>query len=187
MRVSMKKLDSNIDTQLVKSFQSGDKKKLAELVKRWHVTFCKLAFWYCKDADAAKDIAQECWIVISNKLSTLQKPNQFKSWAISIVNRKSIDWLRKNKREQNNLHNYYNLQDKIQTESEIEKSETLSKLNYEINKLPENQRVIIKLFYLENYSLKQMAEVLKISVGTVKSRLFHAREKLKITIKTEKL
>jgi RNA polymerase sigma-70 factor (ECF subfamily) len=52
-----------------------------------------------------------------------------------------------------------------------------------IKKLPEHQQVVIKLFYVEDYSLKQISDILKISIGTAKSRLFHAREKLKETLK----
>jgi RNA polymerase sigma-70 factor (ECF subfamily) len=177
----MKKAE-HTDASLVMQYQAGDKKVLAILVGRWHKKFCKLAYWYCKDADIAKDIAQECWVTIFNKLQDLQDPKRFKSWAISIVNRRSVDWLRKKNREQNNLHKYYNQQENIEVEPEVERSEMLSKLKYEINRLPENQKTIIRLFYIESYSLKQMAEVLNISVGTAKSRLFHARERLKLVI-----
>lgn len=52
-----------------------------------------------------------------------------------------------------------------------------------IKKLPEHQQVVIKLFYVEDYSLKQISDILKISIVTAKSRLFHAREKLKETLK----
>jgi RNA polymerase sigma factor (sigma-70 family) len=49
--------------------------------------------------------------------------------------------------------------------------------------LPRNQKMIMKLFYIEDYSLIQISEALHISVGTAKSRLFHAREKLKKSLK----
>ncbi|MGA1227121.1 MAG: RNA polymerase sigma factor [Tamlana sp.] len=52
-----------------------------------------------------------------------------------------------------------------------------------IKKLPEHQQVVIKLFYVEDYSLKQISDILKISIVTAKSRLFQAREKLKETLK----
>ncbi len=52
-----------------------------------------------------------------------------------------------------------------------------------IQTLPDEQKAVIKLFYLESYSIKQISELLKISAGTTKSRLFHAREKLKQTLK----
>ena len=52
-----------------------------------------------------------------------------------------------------------------------------------INSLSSKQQVIIKLFYNQNYKLKEISEILEISIGTAKSRLFHAREKLKTILK----
>ena len=63
----MKKAKQIRDVDLVKNHQSGDKTSLPILVKRWHLKFCKFAFWIVKDADVAKDIAQESWSVIIKK------------------------------------------------------------------------------------------------------------------------
>ncbi len=52
------KTDKRIDARLVEDFQSGNNEALAALVKRWHLLFCKKAFWIVKDADLSKDIAQ---------------------------------------------------------------------------------------------------------------------------------
>ncbi len=49
--------------------------------------------------------------------------------------------------------------------------------------LPTNQQLVLRLFYLEGYSLKEMSQILEISMGTVKSRLFYGREKLKTILK----
>ena len=83
-------------------FQSGDKNALNQLVKRWHKTFCEKAFWLVKDADVAKDIAQDAWSVIINKIDSLKKPESFGSWALRIVYTKSLDWIKANKKLKNN-------------------------------------------------------------------------------------
>ncbi|WP_408035995.1 RNA polymerase sigma factor [Tenacibaculum aestuarii] len=171
------------DATLILAYQSGDSKALNTLVKKWHLQFCKFAFWMVKDADAAKDIAQESWKVIFNKLTDLKEPEKFKSWAISIVNRKSIDYLRANQRKALQLRNYQQEEVQHNVEEGDDASLYRKKLRKAILELPENQRIIIQLFYLQNYSLKEIGELLGISVGTVKSRLFHAREKLKLSIK----
>lgn len=59
----------------------------------------------------------------------------------------------------------------------------LQKLQLMIRVLPKDQQVVLRLFYTEQYSLKEISEILEISVGAVKSRLFHARERLKISLK----
>lgn len=180
----MKKTDNLIDANLVIAYQNGDKEVSKQLVKRWHVQFCRFAFWICKDADLAKDIAQESWVVIFKKLPELNDPKKFKSWSISIVNRKTIDWIRASKREHNKLTTFYNdHSEETEAVERNEESKLIVVLREELQKLPENQKMVIQLFYMDNYSLKQIGELLTISVGTAKSRLFHAREKLKLVVK----
>ncbi|CAL2101569.1 RNA polymerase sigma factor [Tenacibaculum sp. 190130A14a] len=179
----MKKTKPISDKELVLAYQSGDKIALNYLVKKWHLYFCKLSFYKVKDADLAKDIVQESWRVIFNKLYDLQEPEKFKSWAISIVQRKTIDWLRANQRNEHKLQKYSN---EIREESieESDEDELLKrKLLQAIQKLSKEQQMVIRLFYTQSYSLKEISTLLNISVGTAKSRLFHAREKLKTIIK----
>ena len=172
------------DADLIMKYLSEDKLALPILVKRWHIKFCKLAFWIVKDADAAKDIAQESWITIIGNLNSLKEPGKFKSWSISIVNRKSIDWIRRKNREKSKLKKVFS---ERLVPNYSEKKDTYLKLNIALSKaivqLPIKQQIVIKLFYLESYSLKQISKILDISIGTTKSRLFHAREKLKLILK----
>ncbi|MDB9783285.1 RNA polymerase sigma factor, partial [Winogradskyella sp.] len=62
----------------VTRLQNGDKKALVFLVKKWHKLFCNTSYWMVKDKDAAKDIVQESWLVIIDKIDGLKKPKQFK-------------------------------------------------------------------------------------------------------------
>ena len=112
----MKQTDATVDGWLVLQYQSGNNKALPLLVKRWHKKFCKKAFWVTKDADASKDIAQQSWNVIMEKLHGLNDENSFGSWALTIVYRKSIDWIRANKKESEKLQEYFNEQTNIETE-----------------------------------------------------------------------
>lgn len=82
------------DCWLVETYKAGHKNALTVLVKRWHTKLCKQAYWYCKDYDIAKDIAQDCWKVVIDKIDSLKDSKQFGSWVLSIVNNKSKDWLR---------------------------------------------------------------------------------------------
>ena len=181
MKHSMKKLQNLEDAVLIVLYQSGKNNVLPILVKRWHMHFCKYAYWYCKDAQTAKDIAQESWLVIYKKLYDLKEPERFKSWAISIANHKAIDWIRKSNREKNKLHKFYDETPKVEIIEKVEQysSSVHQKMKNEIAKLPQHQQVVLRLFYIEEYSLKQIGGLLEISVGTAKSRLFHARERLK--------
>ncbi|WP_431166203.1 RNA polymerase sigma factor [Tenacibaculum halocynthiae] len=181
----MKNNNNSSDKELVLAYKSGKKEAFSFLVKKWHLQFCKLAFWYVKDADVAKDIAQESWKVILKKIENLEEPDKFKSWAISIVKRKAIDYLRLNKKRKLKLEKYYkdNTVNICTEGTENKESIYKKRLREGIQKLPENQKIVIQLFYIQNYSLNEISELINISVGTAKSRLFHAREKLKTILK----
>ena len=172
------------DAWLVLEYRSGNKKALTLLVKRWHKKLCRQAYWYTKDMDLAKDIAQDCWSVIINKMDNLKDANSFGSWALSIVTRKSIDHIRKHKREFKNLEQYYDATNNGTNEDHGDNSENiLTVLKKSIQRLPTDQQTVLQLFYLEEFSIKQISEVMLVPIGTVKSRLFTAREKLKTIIK----
>jgi len=110
----------------------------------------------------------------------LRDPNSFSSWAMKIVTRKSLDYLKKQRkiREQLNSKNFI-----TEAQEKEEENPVLSKLKKAIKELPENQQVVLRLFYTQEYTLKEIADILEISIGTVKSRLYHAREKLKTILK----
>ena len=142
---------------------------------------CKHAYWHTHDLTSSEDIAQESWCVIVRKIGTLRDPNSFGSWAMRIVTRKSLDYLNKNNRERHVLNDLY--QDKTEDNTPDNKASQLERLRAAIKTLPLGHRQVLRLFYLEEYSLKEISEILEIATGTVKSRLYHAREKLKTILK----
>ncbi len=172
------------DINLVQRLQTGDRNALVDLVKKWHVIFCEKAFWIVKDKELAKDIVQDAWIVISQKVQNLKDPKQFKNWASRIIYNKAIDVLR-----QQNKQKFVNAE--LTAESHTHdidndrNAEVKKMLLNAIHNLPHSQKEVIQLFYVQNYTLKQISTLLNISVGTAKSRLFHAREKLRITLKSK--
>lgn len=169
------------DALLVLQYQSGDKKALGILVKRHHNRFCSHANWYLSDLEASKDVVQDCWSIIMNKLRSLRDPNSFSSWAMRIVTRKSIDFLKYNKTKREKLRQYQYTN--LEGTNNVEKNTEIVKLPQAIKSLPNNQQIVLRLFYTQEYSLIEISNILEISVGTVKSRLFHAREKLKTILK----
>jgi len=172
-----------IDGWLVLQYQSGNNKALALLVKRWHKKLCSKAYWIIKDKDLSKDIAQESWKIIINKIHRLKNPNSFGSWALTIVYRKSIDFIKDSKKENDKLHLYHYEKSVITYNKQLDNESLKIVLLEAIKSLPEHHQMVINLFYVEDYSLKVIGDILNISVGTAKSRLFHAREKLKLILK----
>lgn len=171
------------DGLLILQYRTGTKNAMGVLVTKYHNKLCRHSYWYTHDVDASKDIVQDCWNIIINKLDSLKDPNLFGSWAYRIVTRKSLDFVRKKKSESAKLQEYYQVSTSYQNEEDNETA--IKKLLTIIQTLPINQQVVIRLFYNENYSLKEISDILEISVGTVKSRLFHARERLKLILKKQ--
>jgi RNA polymerase sigma-70 factor (ECF subfamily) len=99
-----------------------------------------------------------------------------------IVTRKTIDILRQNKTKREKLKQYQ--YSNLEGTNNDEKNTEIIKLQEAIKSLPNNQQIVLRLFYTQEYSLFEIGNILDISIGTVKSRLFHAREKLKTILKT---
>lgn len=172
------------DAELVLQYQSGNKKALITLVTRWHKKFCNHAYWYTNDSELSKDIVQESWAVIIDKMKRIRQADKFGSWGLSIITRKEIDSLR----EQNKYRGFDSYtESNLVEEEQINESPLHKLLLKEIKGLPMEQQIVLKLFYVEGYKIHQIAATLNIVTGTVKSRLFTAREKLKTILKKRKV
>ena len=172
----MKESERNeaFDALLVIQIQNGDRKGFNLLFHRWNKKLLRHAIRQVKSHHIAKDVVQNSWIAILKGLNTLKEPSHFGPWAMRIVYYKAIDHLRKQKRKElkSTLSN-----DEIQEDPRIQSILT------GLNALPENHKQMLTLFYLEEMSVVEIAYILNIPPGTVKSRLFHAREFLKKQLK----
>ncbi|WP_299684921.1 RNA polymerase sigma factor [uncultured Dokdonia sp.] len=180
-----KKID---DAWFVVQYCKGHKSAMAVLVKRWHRKFCIQAYNYSNDFDIAKDITQDAWITILKNIDTLECPDKFGSWGLAIVTKKSIDWYRKSKRIQDKKQGIAS-KENTSTVEETDIAENLlvkEKLKRAITSLSKEQQHVLRLFYIESYGLVEISEILQLSKGTVKSRLYYAREKLKTLLKEQK-
>lgn len=178
----MHKKDDISDGELVTQYVQGNQEALAVLVKRFHKTFCNHAYWIVNDADIAKDIAQDSWKLIIDKIQTLQNPARFKSWALRIVHRKAIDYTRNSTRQQQH-HQAYKITKSIDNLPLSDTSQQKQQLKKAITELSVARQQVVRLFYVDELSLQEISKLLNISVGTAKSRLYHAREQLKKQLK----
>ncbi|MBX2828715.1 MAG: RNA polymerase sigma factor [Flavobacteriaceae bacterium] len=173
-----------VDALLVLKIKAGSRKAMGLLVKRWHSKFCRHAYSYTKDMDAAKDVAQDSWKLVLKNIHKLQDEKSFGSWGLRIVTRVSLDRIRKEKRDHKHLKSHY---DTLNTSSNspypLDDGSRLKNMREAITKLPEDQKTTLQLFYLDEFSLKQIGDIMNVPVGTVKSRLFKARESLKKILK----
>ena len=168
------------DEWLVLRCKTGDSDALAELIARWQGRLRRL-IWRLTDGHAdGDDIAQEVWMLVVRKLNRLNDPTAFPHWLYRIAAARCADWVRKTTRDRG-------LKAQEETKHVISAGQTASNsaldaknlIRRGLAALPEQQRLILSLFYIEEFSTEEIAEILDIPSGTVKSRLYTARNELR--------
>ncbi|MEX2595314.1 MAG: RNA polymerase sigma factor [Salibacteraceae bacterium] len=188
----MNKFPEHISSeQLVEQYQNGNRDALKLLIKIFHPKMTRTIHYYTQNLEPADDLAQECWYHIIRQLGQVDLKISFDAWAHTIAKRKAIDWIREqqhSRKMDRELLNQsaeadYGNNEGLRSISD-DKQTKLAVIQTAIQKLPHSQKIVLSMFYLENLSVKEIGNVLEVSNGTVKSRLFHARENLKKIIST---
>ena len=161
---------------LVMAAQNGNQKAFSVIYQHYQKPLLRFAFKLCGDHEIAMDAVQETWIKCSNSLYKLKDPRAFKSWLYRMLRWKMTDLLRQKIRFNENLET---LTDGIADQSAQKEPDDTSEVISAINRLPLVEKQIIHLFYLDEMKLAEIAAVLEIPLGTVKSRLSRARKMLK--------
>ena len=138
-------------------------------------TLFHVAFSILHEEQDCADAVQEAITKAYAQREKLQNSDYFKTWLTRIVINECYNLLRKKRRYTNLCEETVADKEYLQ---EYIKEEYLD-LYQAINKLEEKEKICVLLFYMEDYSVAQIAEVLKIPGGTVKSRLNRARKQLK--------
>lgn len=164
------------DEWLVVAAQGGDRQAGERLYRRWNPRLARAARRYCGNDDAARDLTQECWLAIWRGLGDLRDPSRFRSFVFAVLHRRGADALRKGLRERAAL-----------TESQPDAAQASTPpesiaIAQAFAALPPEQRLAAHLYFVEGMTLSEIALVQSIPEGTAKSRLFHARRKLKAAL-----
>jgi RNA polymerase sigma factor (sigma-70 family) len=171
--------DRVFDEYLAVLAQGGSRDAMDQLARRWTPRLVRYASRMLGTAHGARDVVQETWIGVMRGFPRLGDSSQFAAWIYSIAHRKCIDAIRSAQRSRR-------LHERAQTESLVSNADGVActeasqdDLPAAIASLSEDQRAVVHLFYGEDLNVNDIATVLAIPAGTVKSRLFHAREILK--------
>ena len=175
----MRKSRSQIyDELLVIKCQQGDKDAFDELVERWQKRLWHYACRVTGSESAAWDIVQETWFAIVKGLSKLKDTAVFPQWAFRIVNNKCTDWLRKQQRR-SRLNNQREEHAQSQSDKEQNSDEKSESLRAAVGKLSPDRRALLSLRYHEGFDIGQIAEILSVPEGTIKSRLHRTVNELR--------
>lgn len=172
-----------LDELLILRYQGGESAALGTLAERWNAKLFRHACRLTRDRELASDALQEAWIAIARGLPRLHDPACFPGWAHRIVANKCRDWIRKLQRRRR-LKEQVALEPRDETVATSPGTEPwgdprMPALHAALAQLPEDRKVLLSLFYLEQLSVDQIAIALDLPAGTVKSRLFYSRRKLR--------
>ena len=169
------------NNELIASSLQGDRGAFGSLVLRYRRLVLGVAYRVSGDAVLAEDIGQEAFVRVWNKLPTFRPEGNFKGWICRIAANLTIDALRKRKPTVDITEtNLPTLADG--PEASVLKEERAAAVREAITNLPLHSRTALVLREYEGLSYKEIADVLDIPLGTVKSRLSDARLRVQATL-----
>jgi RNA polymerase sigma factor (sigma-70 family) len=179
---------------LVTSALNGDQKAYKALFEMYRQAIFHITVKIVRNPDEANDLVQETFIKAFGSLKTYDHNYRFSTWLYKIAANSSIDFLRKRKIDALSLDkpiatsdgdvqmeipdNTYN------PEHDLRNRERSGGIEDAIESLPEKYKEVIVLRHKEDRSYEEIASMLKVPVGTVKARIFRARELLKKKLKS---
>lgn len=177
---------------LVEAAQNGDDRAFGTLVERYQRRVYALAFGILRHRDDAWDVAQEAFVKAYKNLGRFEGNSAFYTWLYRITYNLSMDTLRSRARREASDVDGRRAQAAAASAEEdggahpgeaAARRELAEVLEAAMLRLTEKHRAIIVLREIEGLSYEEMADVLKISKGTVMSRLFHARRNLQALLR----
>lgn len=178
---------------LVEKARKGEADSQGKLVQLWYKRIYNFAFKFFADHDLAMEVSQKTFISMCSHINQLKDPSRFQAWIYAIVANQCRDELRRSKgerttsieREMSFSSDGFppawkdTLRCPSNPETHVMQRELAEILQQALLKLPEEQRKILIMKEYDGLKFREIAEVLKISENTVKSRLYAALENMK--------
>ncbi len=170
------------DGELIARLQNSDLDALGELFERYRTRVYRTALAIVRDEAVADDILQDCFLKVYANAGRIDVERPLAPWLYRVTVNLSYTWLSRGKGRRASLENVV---DQVATPMRqapdrlTEQTELRQNVRKAIGELSIDQRVVVVLYYLNGLSLQDIAEILDLPVGTVKSRLYYARENLR--------
>ena len=184
---------------LVKSAKAGSKDSMSRLIELCEQSVYCNCLYLLRNEEEAKDMAQEVLLTVFTKLDTLKREEAFFEWVKIIAVNKCKNKLKRanpyfllegngeaSDEETDPYSRFADRHDQVSPEKSLDRREVKELLVKCVEELPDAQRLCIVLFYYDDLSIKQIARLMEVSEGTVKSRLAYGRLNLKKELEREK-
>ncbi|MGM0598235.1 MAG: RNA polymerase sigma factor [Candidatus Rifleibacteriota bacterium] len=174
------------DKELVNRFKNGDKRAFDQLVSSYEKSVYRMAYRFFYDEEEAMDATQEIFLKIYKSLNKFEQRSSLKTWIYRIASNTCITIAEKRKKEKEGLFktimNWWSDRNVETPEEELiakETTEITQKMVVEkLSQLPANYRMPVILKDIEGLPLEKICEILKIPLGTAKSRINRGRRLL---------
>ena len=170
------------DHELVISLQGGDLNALGVLFDRHQTMVYRTALAIVGDTDAAADILQEAFLRLHRFAQRVDPARPLEPWLYRVTANLSYTWVKRRGRWLSRLGDLaeYLAGETRETPDDLAESESSwREIQKAVVSLPLAQRIVVVLHYLNDQSVEQIAEILSIPEGTVKSRLYYGRKELR--------
>ncbi|MEK6571761.1 MAG: sigma-70 family RNA polymerase sigma factor [Bacteroidota bacterium] len=179
------------DLELVERFRGGDERAFDALVEKHYQRVCNILSYTVGATSTVEDLAQEVFIKAYHALGLYRGESAFSTWLYRITVNVGLDELRREKRRR--VFSFRRTSEHRGDEGDLaeaiigqegadhalEQRELTEILQRALKKIPEKHRIVFALREVEGFTYGEIADMLQCSIGTVKSRLFHARLKLR--------
>ena len=182
------------DQTLILQCRAGDSSAFRELVRRYQQKAYGIAYSMLRDSDDAMDVTQEAFIKVHRYLDNFKGSSSFYTWLYRITVNLCIDHLRKRKKghqvefDEALDHDEAQGGDLLPSTMDmdpgrnLDRRELRERIEQALDTLSPNHRAVILMREVEGLSYKEIAKVMEISIGTVMSRLFHARKRMQAAL-----
>lgn len=178
--------DRHRETELVRQAQGGSALAFSTLARRWDRRLVAHAWRLLGDAEAARDAAQSAWVEIARNLKRLRDPVAFPAWAYRITTRQAAAVIRQRQAGRRLAQGLMAEAVTAPQTTEPPEPGADAALYAAIRALPPDQRAAIALHHFEGLSVAETAVALDAPVGTIKTRLMHARLKLRAALEGDR-
>jgi RNA polymerase sigma-70 factor (ECF subfamily) len=176
MTLSARNSPKESDRELLAAVAEGNRRALEELYLAYHRRLARFLTRFTPAYENAEEIINDTFMVVWQNAKDFRNASQVSTWIFGIAYRTALKCLRRQK----NHAGVANLDDcPEQTFDPMPDAETHDWLKHGLNRLPMEQRLTLELAYHMGHSLEEIAAITECPVGTVKARMFHAREKLR--------
>ena len=175
------RVDRRRDEILILEYRAGDLNALEALISRWQVRIYCYVLTLARDKEAAWDICQDVWLATISGLRKSERIRNFPAWLYRVAHNKAVSHLRKTRRLEERKDALLQVaeEDSDGTPDLLNSVDDALLVHTCLRELPLAQREVLGLFYLDDLSLGDIAQILDVPQGTVQSRLHYGRMKMK--------